>query len=117
MRATVMALHNRARADYGVRPLAWDEGLAQSAAAYARVLARSGLFRHDPQTGVRIKQGENLWMGSRSAYPYRDMVQGMIDERVDYRPGIFPDVSRSGRWWQVGHYTQLVWPTDRKSVV
>lgn len=114
MRREVMALHDRARADYGVAPLAWDERLARSAAGYARKLARSGRFEHDPQIGVQPRQGENLWMGTRGGYRYADMIQGMIDERANYVPGVFPNVSRTGRWWEVAHYTQLVWPATTR---
>jgi hypothetical protein len=37
------------------------------------------------------------------------MVDGWIEERKDYVPGRFPDVSRTGQWGDVGHYTQLIW--------
>ena len=44
------------------------------AAAYAQVLARTNRFEHDPQRGRNPKQGENLWMGTRTAYSYADMI-------------------------------------------
>ena len=114
LRRAVMAVHNRARADYGVAPLAWDDGLARDAALYARRMAATNRFEHDPQAGRRPRQGENLWMGTRDGYPYELMVQTMVDERRNFRPGIFPNVSRNGRWWEVGHFTQLVWPTTTR---
>lgn len=107
----MMAAHNRARRQYGASPLAWDDALARDAAVYAGQLARSGRFEHDPQRGRRVRQGENLWMGTRSAYTYAEMINLLIAERRDYRPGRFPNVSRTGRWSDVGHYTQIVWPT------
>jgi hypothetical protein len=30
-------------------------------------------------------------------------------EKRDYKPGVFPNNSRSGDVEQVGHYTQLIW--------
>ena len=30
------------------------------------------------------------------------------------RPGRFPAVSRTGRWSDVGHFTAIVWPTNRR---
>ena len=81
---------------------------------HVEVLARSGRFEHDPQIGVQPRQGENLWMGTRGGYRYADMIQGMIDERANYVPGVFPNVSRTGRWWEVAHYTQLVWPATTR---
>ena len=114
LRAAVLDVHNRARAAYGTRPLVYDTRLAADAMVYATTLARSGRFEHDPQTGRKPKQGENLFMGTRGAYRYERMMQLMVDERADYVPGIFPNVSRNGRWWEVGHYTQIIWPTTRR---
>jgi hypothetical protein len=114
LRATMIRGHNKARRQYGVGPLVWDESLARDAKAYAQVLARTNRFRHDPQHGRRPRQGENLFMGTRGAYSYRDMIGLLIDERRYFRPGRFPYVSRNGHWSQVAHYTQIVWPTSRR---
>ncbi len=97
--------HNRPRAAAGVAPLAWNEALASDAEAYARKLAASGRFEHSKAKG----QGENLWRGTRGAYAWRQMVAGWSDEATYYRHDVFPKVSRTGRWQDVGHYTQLVW--------
>jgi len=114
LRATMISAHNIARRRYGVGPLAWDESLARAARAYAQVLARTNRFRHDRQPGGPSRQGENLFMGTRDAYSYRDMIGLLIDERRYFRPGRFPYVSRSGDWSQVAHYTQIVWPTSQR---
>lgn len=114
LRATMVAAHNEARRQYGVAPLAWDGALARDAAAYARVLARSGGFAHDPQRGRRSPQGENLWMGTRTAYSYREMIGYLVGERRYFRPGRFPSVSRTGDWSQVAHYTQIIWPATQR---
>ena len=106
-----MDAHNRERRLYGSTPLVWNEALAENALAYARQLARERRFAHDLQRGAKVRQGENLWMGTREAFPYSQMVGSWIDERKDFRPGRFPDVSRTGNWTVVGHYTQAVWPT------
>ena len=106
--------HNRARANYRVAPLSWDEALSRDAQRYADFLARSGRFEHDPQNGRYPKQGENLFLGTRTAYRYQEMVRGWVDERKDFRPGRFPYVSRTGDWSAVGHYTQIVWPTTKR---
>jgi len=42
------------------------------------------------------------------------MVQLWIDEKRDFKPGIFPNNSRSGDIEAVGHYTQLVWRATTK---
>lgn len=114
LRTTMISAHNRARREYGVGPLAWDQSLARDAAIYAQRLARSGRFEHDPQVGRRPKQGENLWVGTRTAYSYAEMIGLLVDERRYFRPGRFPAVSRTGDWSQVAHYTQIVWPTTQR---
>jgi len=114
LKSTMMAAHNEARRQYGVSPLAWDEGLARDSALYAARLARSNRFEHDPQNGRIPKQGENLWMGTRDAYSYGEMIGLLVDERKYYRPGRFPYVSRTGSWSHVSHYTQIIWPTSQR---
>ena len=114
LRARMLQGHNEARRQYGVAPLVWDEALARDAAAYAATLARTNRFAHDPQFGRQPRQGENLWMGTRSAYSYNKMIGLLVDERKHFRPGRFPNVSRTGSVWHVGHYTQIVWPTSQR---
>jgi hypothetical protein len=105
--ATALELHNRERAAFRVAPLAWDLGLAAAADRYAEELARTGRWGHSPR-GSRPGQGENLWMGTAGAYRIENMVGGWIGERRWFRPGIFPAVSTTGNWSDVGHYTQMV---------
>jgi hypothetical protein len=31
-----------------------------------------------------------------------------------FQRGVFPAVSRTGNWEDVGHYTQIVWPTTTR---
>ena len=104
----IVALHNRERAAVGAPLLIWDARLAAAAAIYAPQLARLGRLAHsDP--AARPGQGENLWMGTAGAYSLEEMIGSWIDERRLFRPGIFPDVSTSGHWSDVGHYTQMIW--------
>jgi len=114
LRATMITAHNQARRQYGVAPLVWDDGLARDAKTYAGILARTGRFEHDPQIWRRPREGENLWMGTRTAYSYTEMIGSLIDERRLFRPGRFPSVSRTGNWSDVGHYTQIVWPASQR---
>lgn len=114
LRSAMMQGHNEARRRYGVAPLVWDDALARDAAIYAQRMARSGRFEHDRQAGRRPRQGENLFMGTRGAYSYADMIGLLVDERRYFRPGRFPNVSRTGSVWHVGHYTQIIWPTSQR---
>jgi hypothetical protein len=110
----LLAAHNRERARLGIAPLQWDPALAAAAASYGPALARVGKLQHSSRAG-RDGQQENLWMGTRGAYSPEQMVGYWIAEKADYRPGnVFPLVSRTGNWSDVGHYTQVVWRTTTR---
>lgn len=109
--ARLLVLHNQARASVGAPPLDWDANLAEGAAAWAAQLGDNGMLEHSGAEDL----GENLWMGTADYYSLDAMVAGWTDEQRDFRPGRFPDVSRSGDWSAVGHYTQMIW-RDTRSV-
>lgn len=105
--------HNLERAQVGVPPLAWDPALAAAAASYGPQLARLGRLEHSPRAG-RPGQRENLWMGTAGAFTPEQMVGSWTAERALLTRGTYPAVSASGRWQDVSHYTQLVWPTTTR---
>ncbi|MGB3166175.1 MAG: CAP domain-containing protein [Alteraurantiacibacter sp.] len=108
MQQVLLAEHNAARAAVGVGSVAMDESLNQQALAYAELLARTGTLAHSPRE-AREGQGENLWAGTAGAFDYRAMARGWIDERRFYVHRAFPDVSSTGDWRDVAHYTQAIW--------
>lgn len=114
LREAMLAGHNAARAAAGVPPLGWDAALVDSARAYALTLARTGTFRHDPALAASDEQGENLWSGERDHHAYAEMMAGWLAERQLFVNRAFPDVSTSGRWEDVAHYTQIMWRTTRR---
>ncbi len=109
LRSVMLAAHNRARGDVGVAPLVWSDALAASAKAYAETMARTGRFEHAVQPMGRGRQGENLWTGTRGAYRFEEMAGHWVAERRDFVNLPTPQFSRTGRWQDVGHYTQMVW--------
>jgi hypothetical protein len=111
LRASVLRLHNQARDQFGVAPLAWSDELAAGALAHAQHMAATGIYGHDRTPGRRKLAGENLWRGQRGVFSYDVMVGTMVAEARMFRPGIFPDNSSNGDWHAVAHYTQIVWPT------
>lgn len=111
LRNSVLNAHNQARGQFGVAPLAWSEDLARDAMAHAQYMASTGIYGHDQTPGRRKKSGENLWRGPRGLFSYDVMIGVMIAEAKDFRPGVFPHISRTGVWNDVAHYTQIVWPT------
>ncbi len=112
--ARILAAHNAERARVGSPPLVWSADLARDAAVWAKHLAETGEFEHADDVPGRPPQGENLWMGTLGSYTPEDMVGSWIEERQLYTAGRFPNVSRSGNWIDVGHYTQLIWSRSRE---
>jgi len=104
--------HNRARYGAGVPRLARSSKLAGVAQAWAEVLAREGRMRHASRE-VSGGAGENLWMGSAGYYGAEAMIGAFVDERRHYVHAEFPEISRTGKWQDVGHYTQIVWRDTR----
>ncbi len=111
--AIILDKQNDERTRYGVAPLKWSLKLSADAQIWAQHLAQTRQFEHADQPGGDDASGENLWMGTRSAYMPEEMVGMWLDERSGFVPGNFPKVSRSGRWQEIGHYTQLIWPETR----
>ena len=114
LRAAMVAGHDTARNQVGVPRLTWDATLAADALGYARELARTARFEHSRGRRGVEPQGENLWTGTRGAYRYEEMVGHWVAERRFLRPGLVPNISRSGRFEDVGHYTQIIWPTTTR---
>lgn len=110
----LLAEHNRARDAVGVSRLAWSGKLAREAQGWAERLAREGRMFHstNAESGGA---GENLWMGSAGYYGADVMVGAFVDEKRLYRHGAFSaQVSATGKWEDVGHYTQVVWRDTRE---
>lgn len=105
----LLATHNRERSMLGVPPLAWDTDLAKGALAWATHLSRTGKFEHSPDDASVEPEGENIWGGTPRAYMPEQMVGLWIAEKKYFKPGTFPNNSRSGRVADVGHYTQVIW--------
>lgn len=94
-------------------PLVWDSDLANGAGVYAQQMAASGVFAHSDRS-KRRGVGENLWMGSHGYFSLEAMVGGWTAEKRFFMPGVFPNNSRTGNWEDVGHYTQMIWPTTQR---
>lgn len=101
----VLAAHNRYREEVGVPPLEWSNDLADQASAWASQLTSNLQFQHSGAKG----EGENIWMGTSGAYSFTQMVDSFGQEKRNFTNGVFPNVSNTGSWFDVGHYTQMVW--------
>ena len=108
VRDQLLAAHNIERDRLGLPRLTWNDDLAADAQPWADHLVALRALEHAPRDNARL-EGENLWMGTAGYYRPAQMVGGWAGERADFRYGVFPDVSASGQWHKVGHYTQMVW--------
>ncbi len=108
-----LSLHNAAREAERLPKLEWSKELSEQADEWARQLARDGKLHHSSWAD-REGTGENLWMGTAGFYSHSHMMGAFTGEKRDFRPGTFPDVSATGRWEDVAHYTQIIWPDTRK---
>lgn len=113
LRTTMLGGHNKAREGLGLPPLQWDNDLVASARAYATEMARTGRFAHADQPQGPGRQGENLWTGTREAYRYDEMFGHWLAEQRDYVNMPTPGFSRTGRWQDVAHYSEIVWRKAR----
>ena len=102
----LLIAHNLERDRVDVPRLAWSAKLAAQAQTWADTLARANRFEH---AADRSGAGENLWMGSAGSYSAEQMIGGFVEEVRYFRGGRFPNVSSTGSWSDVGHYTQLIW--------
>lgn len=101
----ILNAHNKYRNQLGIPPLKWSDKLAQHAKVWADRLAGEKRMYHSSGSG----EGENLWMGTSGYYSLTQMVDGWGGEKKYYKDGNFPNVSTSGNWADVGHYTQIIW--------
>lgn len=108
--AQVLAQHNAERVRLGLAPLVWSERLTGDARVWAQSLARRRVFEHSRSSS----QGENLWMGTAGFFSPEQMIGAFLGEARHFRDGVFPRVSRTGNWADVGHYSQIIWPTTRE---
>jgi uncharacterized protein YkwD len=106
----LLADHNAERDRKGLPRLAWSDQLAQHAKGWADKLARDDRMVHSDRKD-RPGEGENLWSGTAGHYNADDMVGAFLSERKAFKAGTFPDVSKTGKWQDVGHYSQIIWPT------
>ena len=104
----LLRIHNFERAAVGAPALVWNPALQASATQWAEHLAQTGRLEHAPREG-RGAERENLQQllpGTEAV----DMLFPWISEKRDFVPGTFPDVSRTGDWNDISHFSQMIWP-------
>ncbi|KAI0811692.1 glycoside hydrolase family 128 protein [Xylaria sp. FL0064] len=93
--------HNHKRRAKGLKPLAWDNQLAQYAEAYAEHLAKIGKLEHSSGDS-RPNQEENLAWASASEAPLAQAANMWLAEEKNYHG----EPVGQGDFESYGHYTQ-----------
>ncbi|CAN1210233.1 SCP domain-containing protein [Tumidithrix helvetica PCC 7403] len=102
--AEILNAHNLYRRELNLPALTWSNNLAKSAQQWADRLAITNSFEHSG-----TNNGENIWKGSAKGFSQIQMVESWGSEKQNFVLGIFPNISRTGQWFDVGHYTQIIW--------
>lgn len=97
-----LRVHNDCRAELGVGPLVWDDGLAQYALQWAQELARTDSFRHRSHN----RYGENLFWGSGAPFTLEHAARSWASEK--------PHMSGKQYTQGAGHYSQMIWKNTRR---
>ena len=103
----ILNYQNRVRADVGVGPLRWDDGLAAFAQQWADHLAANGCKMQHRQPN---DYGENLFQGTAGFYSAVDAAKGWETEKKLYHGGLITE----SNYHPIGHYTQMVWRDTKK---
>jgi uncharacterized protein YkwD len=98
----LLAANNAYRANLGLPPLHWSDRLAAEAQQWAVHLAEIGQLVHSGP-------GQNLAMATAGSMSLTQLVDLWGNEQADFTNGDFPDISTTGNWMDVGHYSQMIW--------
>lgn len=105
---TLLAAHNRWRANFGSDALSWDPAVAAVAQAWAEQLAATDSFEHSHNP----LYGENLWAGSTPAsfWTKDGIVDDWGNEVANWDLSCTGGLAQCCRPGTVcGHFTQVVW--------
>jgi hypothetical protein len=105
-KAELLAAQNRYRAELHESALVWSDKLAHSAQAWAEHLATEV---HAMRHSGALDTGENIATWPTGHASLTRLVQIWGAEKRYFVDASFPDVSNTGDWTVVAHYTQLVW--------
>ena len=109
----LLAAHNRERAAVGAPALAGIRSLPPTrrptgpcSQAFASWFTR----RVKP---VPASARTSPWLSTARSAPNSWSISGAAKSSF-LTPGLFPNVSRTGKWEDIAHYTQMVWPTTTR---
>jgi pathogenesis-related protein 1 len=114
VKAKIVALHNKYRAEVGVPPVKWSDVVQKSSEGWAMHLAEEeglNMVHAGPQShyGENLSGGPGVWSTDKNAYIALEYaVMSFGNERKHYKN---VPVSLDSDFYKYGHYTQMVWKT------
>ena len=114
VKAKIVALHNKYRAEVRVPPVRWSDDVQKSAEGWALHLAEDeGLHMIHASSnnpyGENLSGGPGVWSTDRDAYTVLEWaVVSFGNEKSNYRG---TSVNVDSNFYEYGHYTQIVWRT------
>ncbi len=110
-RQAMLDANNALRAELGLSTFVWSRHLAHTARLWAKHLAAEvHSLVHSHTDGM----GENLAMWSSGFKTPTGLVGLWADEKAFFLHAQFPNVSKTGDWHAVAHYSQIVWRNTMK---
>ncbi|KAI0121741.1 CAP domain-containing protein [Xylariales sp. AK1849] len=107
--AGALKVHNDVRAKRGLKPLVWDNALAQHAQQWANHLVQIDKMVHS-SGDQRPGEGENLAASNGVKNPLTGGAQMWMNEAKDYHG----EPIGQGDFSKYGHYTQCMWKSTTK---
>jgi len=109
--AEVLKAHNPFRSELDIEPLTYNTELEASSRKWANTLASQNSMSHSKG---RNRIGENLAMGTKGAYDTARLIELWTNEKKYFKNREWPNVSTTGNWKDVAHYSQIVWRNTKE---
>jgi len=103
--------HNPFREELDIEPLTYSLELEKTAQKWANTIAGKNSLQHSKG---RNKIGENLAMGTKGVYDTARLIELWTNEKKYFKNNEWPNVSTTGNWKDVGHYSQIVWANTKE---
>jgi len=117
VKARIVALHNKYRAEVGSPPVKWSDAVQKSSEGWALHLAEDEGLRM-VHAGSKSPYGENLsggpgvWSTDKDAYTALGFAVMSFGNEKKYYKNVPVDVDSN--FYKYGHYTQIIWRTTRE---
>ena len=117
VKAKIVALHNKYRAEVGVPPVKWSDTVQKSSEGWALYLAEEDglhMIHGGPQNsyGENLSGGPGVWSADKDAYTALEFaITSFGNEKKHFKD--IP-VSVDSSFYTYGHYTQIIWRATRE---